>query len=260
MNIIVCIKQVPDTSNVDINKETNTLIRNGIGSTINPFDVYAVEEGLKIKEKLGGNLTTISMGIKSAEKQLKETTALGVDNTVLLNDKLFAGSDTLATAYILSMGIKKLKTYDLIICGKQAIDGDTGHIGPSLAEKLNIPHLTCVKKIEEFNEKFLICQRMTENGYDVVKMYLPALITVVKDINKPRFPTLKGKMKARNSASTIWDAYDILANREKCGLIGSPTKVLTTYIPKRKSKVEFINGTPKEQAQKLLDKLRISKK
>ncbi|HOJ12182.1 MAG TPA: electron transfer flavoprotein subunit beta/FixA family protein, partial [Clostridiales bacterium] len=149
MNIIVCVKQVPATNEVKLNKETNTIIREGVEAIINPFDMYAIEEGLRIKENTNGKVTVLSMGIPSVANQLKETVALGVDDTVLLSDRAFAGSDTLATSYALSMGIKKIGEYDLIICGKQATDGDTAQVGPSLAEKLGIPHTTYVRKIEE---------------------------------------------------------------------------------------------------------------
>ncbi|HHY24474.1 MAG TPA: electron transfer flavoprotein subunit beta/FixA family protein, partial [Clostridiaceae bacterium] len=157
MNIIVCIKQVPATTEVKINKETNTIVREGVESIINPFDMYAIEEGLRLKDKFGGKVTVLSMGIPSVAEMMKEAIALGVDDAVLLSDRAFAGSDTLATSYTLSMGIKHIKDYDLIICGKQATDGDTAQVGPSLAEKLGIPHTTYVRKIEEIKDGYLTC-------------------------------------------------------------------------------------------------------
>jgi electron transfer flavoprotein beta subunit len=203
LNIIACVKQVPGTNEVKINKETNTIIREGVEAIINPFDEYAIEEGIRIKEKLGGNVTVLSMGIPKVADLLRETIAVGVDSAVLLSDRAFAGADSLATAYALSMGIKKIGNYDLIICGKQATDGDTAQVGPSLAEKLGIPHTTYVRKIEEIKEGFIRCQRMTEDGYEIIEMPLPAVITVVKEINEPRLPSIKGKLKAKKAEVTF---------------------------------------------------------
>ncbi|NSW90466.1 MAG: electron transfer flavoprotein subunit beta/FixA family protein [Firmicutes bacterium] len=255
MNIIVCIKQVPATNEVKINKETNTIIREGVEAIINPFDMYAIEEGLRIKDKKGGKVTVLSMGIPSVAELLKEAISLGVDDAILLSDKAFAGSDTLATSYALSMGIKKIGEYDLIICGKQATDGDTAQVGPSLAEKLGIPHTTYVRKIEEIKEGYIRCQRLTDDGYEVIEMPLPALLTVVKEINEPRLPSLKGMMRAKKAIIKIWTADDINADKDLCGLKGSPTQVIKTFTPVHDIKSEIIEGTPEEQARKLVDKL-----
>jgi len=255
LNIIVCVKQVPGTNEVKINKETNTIIREGVESIINPFDMYAVEEGLRIKDKLGGKVTVISMGIPSVANLLKETIALGVDDAILLSDKAFAGADTLATSYALSMGIKKIGNYDLIICGKQATDGDTAQVGPSLAEKLGIPHTTYVRKIEEIREGYIRCQRMTDDGYEVIEMPLPAVITVVKEINEPRLPSLKGMMRAKKATINVWTADDVGADKNLCGLKGSPTQVIRTFVPVHQVNSEMIEGEPQEQARKLVDKL-----
>jgi len=255
LNIVVCVKQVPGTTEVRMNKETNTIIREGVESIINPFDMYAIEEGLRIRDKLGGKVTVISMGIPSVEEQLREALSLGVDDAVLLSDRTFAGSDTLATSYALSMGIKKLGAYDLIICGKQATDGDTAQVGPSMAEKLGIPHTTYVRKIEEIREGYIRCQRMTENGYEVIEMPLPAVITVVKEINEPRLPSIKAKLRAKKAEIKVWTAEDVNADKSKCGLNGSPTQVIKTFVPVHEVESEMIEGTPEEQAKKLADKL-----
>lgn len=255
MNIVVCVKQVPGTNEVKMNSETNTIIREGVESILNPFDAYAVEEGVRLKEKTEGKVTVMSMGIPTVAEMLKETISLGVDDAVLLSDKAFAGADTLATAYALSMGIKKLGQYDLIICGKQAIDGDTAQVGPSLAEKLDVPHTTYVRRIEEIREGYIRCQRMTEDGYEVVEMDLPAVITVVKEINEPRLPSLKGLMRAKKAVVNVWTADDIGANKEQCGLKGSPTQVIKTFVPVHNVNSEMIDGEPAEQAKKLVDKL-----
>lgn len=255
MNIVVCVKQVPGTTEVKMNKETNTIIREGVEAIINPFDTYAVEEGLRIKDKQGGKVTVLSMGIPSVADMLKETIALGADEAVLLSDRAFAGSDTLATSYTLSMGIKKMGDADLIICGKQATDGDTAQVGPSLAEKLGYPHTTYVRKIEEINDRFIKCQRMTEDGYEVVEMPLPAVITVVKEINEPRLPSIKGMMRAKKAVISVWTADDINADKNLCGLKGSPTQVVKTFVPVHDVQSEMIEGSPAEQASNLAEKL-----
>ena len=255
MNIIVCVKQVPGTTEVKMNKETNTIIREGVEAILNPFDTYAVEEAVRLKEQTDGKATALSMGIPAVADLLKETIALGIDNTVLLSDRAFAGSDTLATAYALSMGIKKIGEYDLIICGKQAIDGDTAQVGPSLAEKLGLPHTTYVRKIEEIRDGYIRCQRMTDTGYEVIEMSLPAVITVVKEINEPRMPSLKGMMRAKKATVNVWSADDIGADKERCGLKGSPTQVVKTFVPVHDVKSEMIDGEAPDQAKRLADKL-----
>lgn len=255
MNVIVCVKQVPATTEVKMNQETNTIIREGIESVINPFDTYAVEEGLRIKENSSGKVTVLSMGIPSVAGMLKETVAMGVDDCVLLSDRAFAGADTLATSYALSMGIKKIGEYDLIICGKQATDGDTAQVGPSLAEKLGIPHTTYVRSISEIGNGRIKCQRLTDDGYDDIELTLPALITVVKEINEPRLPSIKGMMRAKKAEVMVWTADDIGADKAQCGLKGSPTQVIKTFVPVHDVESEMFEGTPQEQAQKLADRL-----
>lgn len=255
MNVIVCVKQVPGTNEVKWNKETNTIIREGVEAIINPFDTYAVEEGVRIKEQTGGKATVISMGIPSVAELLKETIAVGIDDAVLLSDRAFAGADSLATSYALSMGIKHIGEYDLIICGKQAMDGDTAQVGPGLAEKLGIPHTTYVRRIEEIREGYIRCQRMTEDGYEVIEMPLPAVITVVKEINEPRLPSLKGMMKSKRAQVKVWTTDDIGADKSLCGLKGSPTQVVKTFVPVHDVNSEMIEGTPEEQASYLARKL-----
>lgn len=255
MNFIVCVKQVPGTNEVKINKETNTIIREGIESIINPFDTYAIEEAVRLKESVGGTVTAISMGIPSVENMLKDIIALGADEAILLSDRAFAGSDSLATSYALSMAIKKFGSFDLIICGKQASDGDTAQVGPGLAEKLGIPHTTYVRKIEEIREGYIRCQRMNDDGYETVEMTLPALITVVKEINDPRLPSLKGMMRAKKYQVRTWTADDINADKSKCGLNGSPTQVIKTFVPEHETQSEMLIGTAEEQSKQLLEKL-----
>ena len=255
MNIVVCVKQVPATTEVKMDKETNTIIREGVEAIINPYDMYAVEEGIRIKERLGGKVTVLSMGIPSVAELLKTTIGLGADDAVLLSDRAFAGADTLATSYALSMGIGKIGNVDLVICGKQATDGDTAQVGPSLAEKLGWPHTTYVRKIEEIGEDFIRCQRMTEDGYEVVEMPLPAVLTVVKDIFVPRLPSLKNMIRAKKAVVNVWTADDIGADKNLCGLKGSPTQVVRTFVPVHDISSEMITGDAGEQARKLADKL-----
>jgi electron transfer flavoprotein beta subunit len=255
MNIIVCVKQVPGTNEVKMNKETNTIIREGIESIINPFDTYAIEEALKLKDEFWGKVTALSMGIPQTAELLKQAMALGVDEAFLLSDRAFAGADSLATSYALSMGVKKIKEYDLIICGKQATDGDTAQVGPSLAEKLDIPHITYVSKIEEIKNGYLRCQRLTTNGYEIIEATLPALITVVEDLNVPRLPSIKNLRQAINKEVTTLTSVDVNADTKFTGLNGSPTQVVKTFIPEFNVSSEIIDGTPDKQAEKLVDRL-----
>lgn len=251
MHIIVCIKQVPNTTDVRIDPVTNTLIRDGVESIINPFDTYAIEEGILLKERFGGKVTVITMGPPQAEKALKEAISLGCDEGILVSDRKFAGSDTWATSYTLSCAIKKIGAFDLIICGKQASDGDTAQVGPGISTHLDIPQVTYVKKIEEISNNKAKVERMTEEGYDIVQTPLPCLFTVVKEINVPRLPSLKGMMKAKSTAITKWTAEDIEADPKNIGLEGSPTRVVKIFVPPQRKGGEIIKGETAEVAQKL---------
>lgn len=256
MNFIVCIKQVPGTTNVQIDSKTNTLKREGVEAIINPFDVYAIEEAVRLKERVGGKVIVVSMGPPQAEKALREAISVGADEGILVSDRAFAGSDTLATSYALAKTIEKIGQYDLIFCGKQAIDGDTAQVGPGIAEKLNIPHISYVKKIEEIKPGYVRLQRMMEDGYDLLEMSLPALITVVKEINTPRLPSLKGMMASKKAVIPVWNAETIGAESAKIGLTGSPTWVSKIFTPPPRVGGEMLEGDPAEQAKKLVEKLR----
>jgi electron transfer flavoprotein beta subunit len=272
MNIIVCIKQVPDTTNVRIDPETNTLIRTGVQSIINPFDTYAIEEGVRLKEKFGGIVTVITMGPPQAEEALREAISLGADEALLVSDKVFAGSDTWATSYTLSRTIQKIGRFDIIICGKQAIDGDTAQVGPGIAAFLDVPQITFVKKIEEIatinqhghnesratnDERRLIrAERMTEEGYDIIESPLPCVITVVKEINEPRLPSLKGKMRAKKIEIKRLEAKDLDADPDSLGLKGSPTKVVKIFTPPPRKGGQILQGEVKEVCGKLLELLK----
>ena len=255
MNIIVCIKQVPDTAEVKINPETGTLIREGIPSIINPFDMHAIEAGLQIKEKIGGKVTVITMGPPQAESALREAISMGADDAVLLSDRAFAGSDTWATSYTLSKAIEKLGA-DIIICGKQAIDGDTAQVGPEVAEFLNIAHISYIRKIEDIKDSSVKVHRLMDEGYDVVESSLPVLLTVVKELNEPRLPSLKGKMAAKKAEIKKWGYQDIMADENKLGLKGSPTQVKNIFTPDARSGRKMLEGTPEEQVNALINELR----
>jgi len=255
MNIVVCVKQVPDTADVKINPETGILIREGVPSIINPFDMHAIEAGIQIKEKAVGKVTVITMGPPQAEAALREAIAMGADDAVLLSDKAFAGSDTWATSFTLAKAIGKLGA-DIIVCGKQAIDGDTAQVGPETAEFLNVPHISYVRKIEEVGENSIRVQRMMDEGYDVVECAFPVLITVVKELNEPRLPSLKGKMAAKKAAITKWAVSDISADENDLGLKGSPTQVKNIFTPETRSGRRMLEGTPEEQVDALIQELR----
>jgi electron transfer flavoprotein beta subunit len=256
MNIIVCIKQVPDTTNVRIDPETNTLVRSGVQSIINPFDAYAIEEGIRLKEKFGGLVTIITMGPPQAEEALREAISLGADEAVLVSDRAFAGSDTWATSYTLSKTIQKIGKFDVIICGKQAIDGDTAQVGPGIAAFLDIPQITFVKKIEDIKDSLMRAERMTEEGYDIVESPLPCLITVVKEINEPRLPSLRGKMRAKKAEIKKLQAKDLDADPDLLGLKGSPTKVVKIFTPPPRKGGQILEGEVKDISGKLVDLLK----
>ncbi|MDH4161270.1 MAG: electron transfer flavoprotein subunit beta/FixA family protein [Nitrospirota bacterium] len=256
MNIIVLVKQVPDTSEVKINRETNTLIRDGVPSIINPFDMFAIEEALRLREKHGGKVTALTMGPPQAAEALKEAVSLGVDDVVLLSDRAFAGADTWATSYALSMGIRKIGQYDLVIAGKQAIDGDTAQVGPETADMLGIPFIAYIRKIEKVENDTMVVERMMDEGYDVVETSLPCLITVVKEINQPRVPSLKGKMKAKSLKVTAWSAKDVNADENKLGLKGSPTQVVRIFPPAPRGGREMLSGSVADQVAAVAKKLK----
>lgn len=256
MNIIVCIKQVPETTEVRVNPETNTLIREGVSSIINPFDMYAIEEAIRLKEKQGGKVIVITMGPPQAEAALREAISMGADEGILLSDRAFAGSDTWATSYTLAGGIKKIRDYDLILCGKQASDGDTAQVGPGIATHLDIPQVTYVKKIEEIKEKSMRVERMLEEGYEIIETPLPALLTVVKEINQPRLPSLKGKMRAKKAQIIVWTQKELNLDEKEIGLKGSPTQVVKIFTPTPRTGGQMVEGEPHEIVEKLVGLLK----
>ncbi len=259
MNIVVCIKQVPDTTRVKINPETNTLIREGVESIINPFDHYAIEEAVRLKEAHGGTVKVMTMGPPQAETALREAVSLGADEAYLVSDRAFAGSDTWSTAYTLAAAIRNLGDTDLILCGKQAIDGDTAQVGPSLADQLDIPFVAFVRKVRTITDTDLVVERVFEEGYEVVQSPLPALITVVKEINEPRLPSLKGKMKAKKCEIVMISRSELEVEDPYLGLDGSPTRVVKIFLPDLKRAGEKLEGEPQDIAEKLVRNLRDQK-
>lgn len=261
MNIVVCIKQVPDTKNVQLDPETNTLKREGVESIINPFDMYAVEAALRLRDEFGGTVTALTMGPPQAEAALREVVEYGVDRVALLSDRAFAGADTWATSYTLAKGVEKLGRFDLIVCGKQAIDGDTAQVGPGLAENLGIPYVCFVRRLAEVDPEAgrMVVHRLMDDGYDVVESPLPALITVVKEISEPRVPSLRGKMKAKKIDVPVYGLEDLGADPESVGLAGSPTQVVEIFAPRARGDRVMIQGDPEDQARRLLTELKKDK-
>ncbi len=256
MKIIVPIKQVPESTEVKIDPETLTLKRDSVNGIVNPFDLYAIEEALRIKEKIKETtVVAISMGPPMAENALKEAIAMGVDDAYLITDKAFAGADTWATSYTLAKGIEKLAPFDLIICGKQAFDGDTAQVPPELSEFLGLPFCGFVKKIEQIKDNYIVVESMTEEGYNRVELHLPAVISVVKEINVPRLPSLRGKMKAKRAKINTFSAPDLDVDPDCVGLKGSPTRVVKVFTPEFKVENEMIEGEPTEQVKKIIQKL-----
>lgn len=255
MKIVCCLKQVPDAKNVKLDPKTNTLSREGVESIMNPFDRHALEEGVRLKEKFGGSVVALSMGPPQAEEMLREAISCGADEGVLVSDRAFAGSDTWATTYTLAKAIEKIGGCDLVLCGKQAIDGDTAQVGPGLAERLRRPYASYVRKISEFKDGSLVLERMMDDGYDILEVPLPALLTVVKEINEPRIPSLKGKMKAKKAIISSLNAEAIGADPNFLGLKGSPTQVVNVFAPQLKGDRLMLTGTADEIVMQILEKI-----
>src|SRR5436190_12249221 len=262
IHIVVCIKQTPATSNVQIDPVTGTLKREGMAAAINPFDEYAIEEAVRIKERVpGSSISVVTMGPPQAEDALREAIARGCDDAYHVTDRAFAGADTYATSYTLQMAIRKIsevkKPFDLIICGKQTNDGDTGHVGPGIAAWLDIPNVAYVGKVEDIKEGSIKVRRMMEDGYDLLEMPTPCVIAVVKEINEPRLASLKGKLAAKKAVVAKWNADDLKCDRSKIGLSGSPTIVARSFNPPPRKGGEKIEGaTPEEKAKKLVARLK----
>ena len=254
MNIVVCIKQVPDTTEVKLDPKTGTLIRDGVPSIINPDDKAGLEAALRIKDKNGSHVTVLTMGPPQADLALREALAMGADRAILLTDRAFAGADTWATSSALAGALKKMD-YDLIIAGRQAIDGDTAQVGPQIAEHLNLPSVTYVEEIEAY-DKSIVVKRAFEDGYQMIKVQTPCLITALKELNDSRYMNVQGIFEAfEGDKVEIWSVNDIEVDPDNLGLKGSPTKVKKSFTKGAKTAGKVFDVTPQEAAQILVDKL-----
>lgn len=244
---------MPDTTNIKIDPVKGTLIREGVPSIMNPDDKHALEAALKLKKD--GKVTVISMGPPQAEEVIREALAMGADEGVLLCDIKFAGSDTWATANAISAAIKKIGNYDLVLCGRQAIDGDTAQVGPQIAEQLNIPQVTYVRKVEVNGSKVNV-ERVLEDGYEIIEAKLPALLTLVKGSNEPIYPTLTGIQKAYEKEVKTWAADDIGVDASRIGLKASPTSVAKSFTPQPKGSGTILEGPISDVSKKLIEILK----
>lgn len=258
MNILVCIKQVPDTTEVKIDKKTGTIVREGVPSVINPSDKHAIEEGLLLREKFGGKVTILTMGPPQSREALYEGLAMGVNKGILLTDRRFAGADTLATSYTLAQAIKKIEEkdkFDIILCGSKSIDGDTAQTPIELAETLNIPQITYTTNIVIRDNKVRAIREI-DDGYEMVETEMPVLITILKEINSPRYPTIKGIVQSFQKGEIIvWTADDIGVDERKIGLSGSATQVKKIFSPESKKKGKILQGDPEEIVMEIIKEL-----
>lgn len=253
MRIAVCIKQVPSTNEVRMDPVTHTIIRDARQSVTNPFDSYAIELAAELSEQLHAETWGLSMGIPATERLLRDACARGLDKAMLLTDRAFAGADTLATAYTLSLGIRHMGGADLVLCGRMAVDGDTAQIGPELAENLGIPHITDVCEIIKASETEIELRRLVEGGSQRLRVSLPALLTVVKDINEPRMPSISGVRYGISAPFLSLDAAALSADPARIGLTGSPTQVVRTFVPVREAEAVNITGDAADIAGELIN-------
>lgn len=257
MEIVVCIKQVPGTTEVEVDEKTGVLKRDGIDSKMNPYDLYAIETAVKIKENNGAKVSAISMGPPQAASIIKEAYMMGVDDGALLTDRKFAGADVLATAYTLAQGVKKVSKADLVICGKMTTDGDTAQVGPEMAEFLNIPHVANVLEIIEVKEKSIVVKMDMPNTVEIAEVEYPCLITVEKDIFQPRLPSFKLKLETVDKNIPFISLNDFEDKDEnKYGLNGSPTQVKRIFPPEGNNDNEVWEGNSEELTNQLFNKLK----
>lgn len=256
IRITTCIKQVPGTTKVEVDESTGVLKRDGIESKMNPYDLYALETALKIKEKKGAVLTVVSMGPPQASEVIREAYMMGADDGLLLSDRKFAGADVLSTAYTLSQGVATQDMPDLIICGKQTTDGDTAQVGPEMAEFLDIPHVANVTCIREVREDSIVVDMDMPNAVETVEVEFPCLITVEKGIHQPRLPSFRLKMSTRDKAVPMLSIKDFTDQEEsRYGLKGSPTQVVRIFPPATDRERETWQGGGPELAGRIHDKL-----
>src|SRR4030066_965235 len=256
MNIIICIKQVPDIGSIKVDPQAKKIIFPDSPGVLNPFDAYALEEALRIKEKRGGKVFGLSLGGPESEFCLREALSLGADEAVLLSDEKFKNLDAYLTSFVLAQGIKKIGDYYLILFGKQAVDGDSSLIPAEVAEWLDLPQVIFVKKFDELTDDMENVRRMTEEGYDTVEISLPAVISVVKAFKEQRLPSLKGKMRAKSAKITVWNTQDLKGEENRLGENQKSAQIISVSPPPPRPKGEFLEGSPEEIAEKLAAKLR----
>ena len=257
MNLVVCIKQVPSSNEVRLDPVTHTIVRDGKQSVVNPFDLHALELAVTLKERFGGSITAVSMGILSTEALLRDAVARGADRGLLLSDRAFAGADTLATSYTLAAGIRTLEEpFDLILCGKMATDGDTAQIGPELAEQLGVPHVTDVTELLAADGSSVTVRRCLGAVRQDLRVPLPALLTVTRELNLPRLPSLAGIRRSLTAPCPVLGAADLDADPARLGLDGSPTHVVRTFVPERARAGVALTGSAADQADAILELLR----
>ncbi len=262
-NVIVCIKQVPGTIEVKIDPKTNTLIREGIENIINPFDMYAIEEGVRIKERLKTsfpdlevNVIAVTMGPIQAEKILRDAISSGVDKSILLSDRAFAGADTLATANTIASAIMKIGDFKIIVCGKQTIDGDTGQVGPELAKCLGIPFVGYVSEISYLDDSKINVKQLKDKKYELLEVNLPVVLSVLKEINNPRIPSLRNMMRAKSETIEKWGLGELGLSENEVGLQGSKTRVIKIFKPEIKTETKIIEGDPDKQVDELYEEIK----
>lgn len=256
MHFVVCVKQVPDTAEVRIDPERGTLIREGVESILNPLDAHAIEAAAALRESLGGRVTALSMGPPQAEAAVREAIARGCDEGILLTDRAFAGADTWSTSYTLACAVRGMGDVDLVVCGKQAVDGDTAQVGPGLAAHLGWPQATYVRRVREATPERLVVERLTDHGDEALELRLPAVLTVLKDLNMPRLPSLLSQMTARRCGLARRDADTVEGDAEQFGLKGSPTRVVKMATPPPRGECTVWTGEPEESARRLAEALR----
>jgi electron transfer flavoprotein beta subunit len=258
MKIIVLIKQVPDTTDVKLDPKTGNLIREGIESIINPDDRHAIEAALSLKKTPKDKVIAVSMGPLQAIDAVSEAMGMGADKGILLSDRAFAGADTWATSFTLGKAIEKIKEFDLVICGHQAIDGDTAQVGPQVADYLGLPQVSYVSDVEKLEENAIVVKRRLEDGFERIQCSMPALLTVISEINTPRRPHLEQLIDACKERAQIevWNAADIGVQTREIGLEGSLTHVTKTFAPKFKRQGEMLEGGTKEAVTTLVGKMK----
>ena len=255
MKIIVCAKQVPDTNEVKIDPVKGTLIREGVPSILNPDDATALEAALRLRDQQGGCVSVLSMGPPQACYMLRECMAMGADAAYLLSSRAFGGADTCATSTTLAAGVHRIGSFDILFAGRQEIDGDTAQVGPQLAQRLGIPSVTYVQRIRSVTKDMAVVERQLEDGYEVVEVRLPCLLTCVKELCEPRYMTVRGIVEAYEKEITVWNERDVALDPAECGLNASPTQVLRSFTPPQKGRGERLEGTVPEMARALVSRL-----